>query len=64
MLTAQVPHSNRAPARHQIWLERRAGAIRHGGEAYARYGTPTDLAPLVGAGAESASLAGSMPRSA
>jgi hypothetical protein len=40
-----------APARDQIWISAGMGAIRHGGSAYDRYSAPTDLGPIVGAGA-------------
>jgi hypothetical protein len=38
------------PARDQVWLSAGVGAIRHGGDAYAPYGTPTNLASTIGAG--------------
>ncbi|HEV8195461.1 MAG TPA: hypothetical protein VGP87_02375 [Gemmatimonadales bacterium] len=39
------------PAQRQIWLSAGVGAIRHGGQAYQRYGTPMDVGPVVGGGA-------------
>jgi len=39
------------PARQQVWVSAGLGAIRHGGDSYARYGAPWDLSPAFGAGA-------------
>lgn len=40
-----------APTRRQVWVSAGAGIIRHGGDAYARYGTPADAGLALGAGA-------------
>jgi hypothetical protein len=39
------------PARHQVWVSAGVGAIRHGGDSYASYGSPWDFGLAVGAGA-------------
>ncbi len=38
------------PTGRQAWVSAGAGVIRHGGDAYARYGTPTDTGVAIGAG--------------
>jgi hypothetical protein len=40
-----------APTGRQAWVSAGAGVIRHGGDAYARYGNPADTGLAIGAGA-------------
>ena len=39
-----------APERARVWLSAGAGLVRHGGAAYARYGTPIQVTGVLGLG--------------
>ena len=36
------------PTKYQLWLSAGPGLVRHGGDAYERYGSPTDVAGVLG----------------
>lgn len=38
------------PERYRLWLSAGPGVVRHGGDAYSRYGSPTSMAGAFGAG--------------
>lgn len=39
-----------APEKYRLWFGAGPGLVRHGGDAYERYGSPTDIAGVVGIG--------------
>ena len=49
--TAQVLYNLHPPAATRAWLSGGGGIVRHGGAAYAPYGSPTQFAGALGAGA-------------
>lgn len=40
------------PSSHQLWVSGGIAAVRHGGDAYEPHGTPRDLGPVAGIGAQ------------
>lgn len=51
VLTAQLLYRPDLPTRGQLWLSAGGGAIKHGGTAYAPYGSPSQATLALGAGA-------------
>ncbi|MFL5560654.1 MAG: hypothetical protein ACJ79K_04180 [Gemmatimonadaceae bacterium] len=49
-LTAQLLYSPSLPARARVWIGAGGGTIKHGGTAYAAYGTPSRAVIALGAG--------------
>jgi len=53
VLTAQAQYDvSPAPQRFRLWVGAGPGLVRHGGDAYAPYGTPVSLAGALGAAAD------------
>jgi hypothetical protein len=51
-LTAQLLYSPSLPSRARVWIGAGGGTVRHGGTAYAAYGSPSRAAIALGAGSK------------